>query len=221
MLRTNVTDTKPTDEPPFPRSVAEAIAKEAKITDPADKAALIARLDDLATYFRDVASNMPSDFDRFSPFDATLTHRVNWLDTEVLNPLKRLIEAVKPENRAWFSMWPHDVVDELKPDFDTIREQLEALRLLAQNTVINLVVHRRTGLPYNEFLRFRLVSSLAAILDDVAPALKPSRGTYSKERGEFIGRYPAIIRMAFEAITGKSDSLDRLLKELVDTRRKK
>lgn len=215
--------TEPTaiDEAPFPRSVIDSITKEAKITDPVQRAALTERLDYLATHYREVLSTMPNDFDHYAPFDATLTERVDWLDTEVLNPLKRVIEAVSPENQPWFSLWPNDVIDELKPDFDAVRAQLEALRLMAQNVVLNLVVHRRLGLPFNEFLRFHIFTDIVNILNKVVPDLKPSRGTYSKEEGEFVGRYPAIIRQVFQGITGKAESLDRLIKEVVDQRRQK
>jgi hypothetical protein len=216
-----VTEPTAIDEAPFPRSVIESIAKEAKITDPVQRAALTERLDYLATHYRDVLSTMPNDFDQYASFDATLTERVDWLDTEVLNPLKRVIEAVSPENQPWFSLWPNDVIDEIKPDFDAVRAQLENLQLMAQNVVINLVFHRRVDLPFNEFLRFRIVFDIVNMLDNVVPDLKPSRGTYSKEQGEFVGRYPAIIRQAFQAITGKAESLDRLIKEVVDQRRQK
>ncbi|KUR79065.1 hypothetical protein [Novosphingobium sp. FSW06-99] len=208
-------------EPAFPRRVLKAIIDEAKITDPDRQAILAERLDYLAAYYRDVLSSMPNEFDRFAPFDATLTERVDWLDIEVLNPLKRLIDALSPENRAWFSLWPNDVIDELKPDYDAARAQLENLRQMAQNVVINLVVHRRTGLPFNEFLQFHIVTDIAKVLKEVVPELKPSRGTYLKEPKGFHGRYPAIVRMVFEAITGKADSLDRLIKELVDQNRRK
>lgn len=215
--------TEPTaiDEAPFPRSVIDSITKEAKITDPVQRAALTERLDYLATHYREVLSTMPNDFDHYAPFDATLSERVDWLDTEVLNPLKRVIEAISPENQPWFSLWPNDVIDELKPDFDAVRAQLEALRQMAQNVVINLVYHRHYSLPFNEFLRFHIVTDIAKILDSAAPHLKPSRGTYTKELGEFAGRYPTIIRQAYQAITGKAEPLDRLIKEVVDQRRQK
>lgn len=207
------------DEPPSIQSVVDGYAKETKFADTERLAALTSRLEALAAHYRDVLSSMPNEFDRFAPFDATLSERVDWLDTEVLNPLKRLIAAVGPENQPWFSLWPHEVVDELKPNFDVARGQLEHLQLMAQNVVINLVVHRKASLPFNEFLRFHIVSDIAAVLGDVLPELQPSRGTYSKLQGEFVGRYPAIIRAAYHAITGEAHSLDRLIKEIVEQRR--
>jgi hypothetical protein len=137
---TAVTEPTATDDPAFPRDVLTKIAGEAKITAPDRLAILADRLDYLAAYYRDVLSSMPNEFEIFAPFDATLTDRVNWLDVEVLNTLERLIAALSPENRAWFSLWPNDVTDELKPDYDAALAHLESLRLMAQNVVINLVV---------------------------------------------------------------------------------
>ncbi|MDE1917956.1 MAG: hypothetical protein KGJ57_18935 [Sphingomonadales bacterium] len=73
---------------PIPPEIIAAMAKEAKILEPDRQAAFAQGLNKLAAYYRDVLTNMPSEFDKFSPFDATLTERVDWLDTEVLNPLK-------------------------------------------------------------------------------------------------------------------------------------
>ena len=111
----------------FGDAVITKIAKPAKVTgrDAIDKLAVVLR--EFGTEVRATLASMPSTFIPPSPFDATLSERIGWLDTEVLNPLERLIGALGQDNRAWFSMWPYDVVSELKPDFDHLPPALDAL----------------------------------------------------------------------------------------------
>ena len=70
-------------------------------------------------------------------------------------------------------------------------------------------------------LDFELCSGLLEFLDDLAPGLKPSRGTYDRESKTFSGNYPHVIRAVFKEITGKDEPLDHLIKEVVDHRRTK
>ena len=147
----------------FSGKVMADIAKSANLTSRDDIDKLAVALREFGLEFRGVLASMPSDFTRHSPFDATLSERVDWLDTQVLNPLHKLLNALEPENRPYFSMWPHDVVEGLKPNLDELAEGLKVLQLMAQNTVISLVVHRRTKLPYNDFLRLRIVQWTAGI----------------------------------------------------------
>lgn len=208
-----------TDLELFSAMVMADIAKSANLTSQDDINKLAVALREFGLEIRNVLASMPSGFTQHSPFEATLSERIKWLDEKVLEPLIELLDALEPENRPYFSMWPHDVVDELKPDLDELAEGLKALQLMAQNTVINLVVHRRTRLPYDDFLRLRIVQWTAGILDDLAPSLKPSRGTYDRESKKFCGNYPHVIRAVFKEITGEDEPLDHLIKEVVELRR--
>lgn len=205
----------------FSGKVMADIAKSANLTSQEDIDGLAVALREFGLEIRGVLASMPSDFKPHSPFDATLSERVDWLDTQVLNPLNRLLNALEPENRPYFSMWPHDVDEGLKRNLDELAEGLKVLQLMAQNTVINLVIHRRTKLPYNDLLRLHIVQRTAGILDDLVPNLKPSRGTYDRESKTFSGNYPHVIRTVFKEITGKEEPLDHLIKEVVELRREK
>lgn len=205
----------------FDDELVVKLAKLAKVTKPDAISGFSSALRAFGAEARATLSSMPSEFSKHSPFDATHAERIKWFDDELLDPLGRLIEALGPHNRAWFSMWPHDVVDDLKPDFDQLREELEGLQLMAQNAVLNLVIHRRVKLQYNDALRYHIVARTAALLDDHAPDFKPSRGTYNREDKLSDGRYPFVIRTVFAEITGEWEQLDHLIQEMVDERRDK
>lgn len=205
----------------FDDELVVKLAKLAKIAKPDAISGFSSALREFGAGARATLASMPSKFSMHSPFDATHSERIKWLDDQVLDPLDKLIEALGLHNRAWLSMWPQDVVDELRPDFDHLREELEGLQLMARNAVLNLVIHRRAKLLYNDLFRYHIVAQTAAILDDHAPDFKPSRGTYNREDMLSDGRYPFVIRTVFAEITGEWEKLDHLIQEMVDERRDK
>lgn len=203
----------------FGEGVMVEIAANAGLTDPAQVARLQGRLQAIGTEFRRVIATTPNDLPG-RPSTHTHSERLDWLDTQVLNPIEKLLGALDPSQRHMLSLWPNEVVDELMPDFDEVRRQVEHLQLLAQNLAITIVMHRKADLPFGPLIRFQIVAATASILDELAPNLKPSRGTYDATTKQYYGHYPAIIRRVFLEITGLHEQLDRLIQEQVDHRRK-
>ncbi|WP_146037373.1 hypothetical protein [Novosphingobium guangzhouense] len=170
-----------------------AIAKLAEIAGVAKDLDAVARLKHelvpLGREFRRIISITPSELDR-SPSSHTLTERLDWIDTQVLNPLDKLIPALGPDCRHLLSLWPQEVAPDLMPDLDEVTRHLEHLRLLARHVAVMLVTYRKHDLPHGLLIRNHIVVASAAALDRALPNLKPSRGTYDKKSKKFDGRYP-------------------------------
>lgn len=198
------------------------ILRLAKIAGVANDLDAIARLKEelvpIGREYRRVISITPSELER-SPSSASLSQRLEWLDTQVLNPLLKLIPALHPDNRFMLSLWPQEVKQELIPDLDEVTKHLEDLQLFAQNVALMLVFYRRFDLPHSALIRHYIVASSVKALERALPELKPSRGTYDKETKGFNGVYPDLIRTIYKEITGEDEQLDRLIKEQVDERR--
>lgn len=203
----------------FGEVVMREIAGNAGLTDPADVARLQARLQSIGAEFRRIITTTPNDLPG-RPSAHTHTERLDWLDAQVLNPIEKLLAALDPSQRHMLSLWPNEVVDELMPNFEAVRRQVEHVQLLAQNLAITIAMHRKADLPFGPLIRFRIVAATAAVLDELAPNSKPSRGTYDATSKRYHGRYPAIIRRVFHEITGLHEQLDGLIQEQVDQRRK-
>ena len=80
---------------------------------------------------RGIASS-PNSFNKYAPFDATLTQRVKWLDTNVLKPIERLESALNAENDAHFRHW-EEYGDCAPLVGDGFLEELSAFKEKAQN----------------------------------------------------------------------------------------
>lgn len=204
----------------FGERVMVEIASDAGLTDPAQVAKLQERLQSIGTQFQRIISTTPCDLPG-APSTHTHSERLDWLDTQVLNPIDKLLDALDPSQRHLLSLWPDEVVDEIMPDFDEVRRQVEHLQLLAHNLAITIVAHRKAELPFGPLIRFQIVAATARALEELVPNLKPSRGTYDATTKQYYGHYPAIIRRVFLEITGLHEQLDRLIQEQVDQRRKR
>jgi hypothetical protein len=165
----------------------------------------------MRAHYRRVMATTPTEF--------SLSQRLEWLDTQVLNPLTKLIPAVGPDARKMFSMWPEEIEERLLPDLDEVGKHLEHLQLLARNVAIVVAKYRFHDLPFGQLIRYRIVDSIADAVAEALPQLKPSRGTYDKETKGFNGIYPGLIRAIYQEITGESEQLDHLIKEQVKQRR--
>lgn len=154
-----------------------------------------------------------------TPSELSLSKRLEWLDAQVLNPLDKLLAAVRPNARSMFSLWPEEVDDALLPNFEEVTKQLEHLQLLAQNVAIVVAKYSFHDLPLGQLIRYRIVHSIADAMAEALPDLRPTRGTYDKETKGFNGLYPDLIRAIYEEITGENEQLDHLIREQVEARR--
>ncbi len=111
----------------------DAIMHIAEIAGVANDHDSVARLKDvlvpLGREFHRVISLTPSELDR-SPSKDSLSQRLEWLDTQVLNPLMKLTTALHPDNRFRLSLWPQEVSPDLMPDLDDVASHLDHLKLL-------------------------------------------------------------------------------------------
>lgn len=172
----------------------------------------------LGLEYRRVISITPSELDR-SPSQDSLSQRLEWLDTQILNPLTKLTKALHPDNRFMLSSWPQEVSPDLMPELDEVAKNLDHLQLLAQHVALMLAVYRKLNLPHGALIRHHIVAASAEALERALPDLKPRRGTYDKETKGFNGVYPDLIRAIYKEITGEDEQLDRLIKEQVDEHR--
>lgn len=154
-----------------------------------------------------------------TPTELSLSKRLEWIDSQVLNPLDKLLAALKPDARSMFSLWPEEVDDALLPDFVEVTKQLEHLQLLARNVAVVVAKYRFHELPFGQLIRYRIVHSIADVVAEALPTVKPTRGTYDRETKRFNGVYPDLIRAIFKEITGENEQLDNLIKEQVEARR--
>jgi hypothetical protein len=204
---------------PFGREVLQEIAGIAGVADDIDAVErLRVALMPMGSEYRRIIAMVPSEL-KGAPGHESHSERLEWLDTQILNPLKRLLPALAEDRRYMFSMWPQEVRPHDLPDWELLRENLEFLENLARNATLAIAFYRHHELSMGPLLRYRIVSSAMDALKRALPALKPSRGTYDKDTKGFNGAYPDLIRAIYKEITGEQEQLDRQIKELIDERR--
>lgn len=204
---------------PFGQEVLQEIAGIAGVADDIDAVErLRAALVPMGREYRRIIAMVPSEL-KGAPGHESHSERLEWLDAQILNPLKRLLPALAEDRRYMFSMWPQEVRPHNLPDWDLLRRNLEFLENLAVNTTLAIAFYRHNDVYMGSMLRYRIVSSAMDALEQALPDLKPSRGTYDKGTKGFNGAYPDLIRAIYREITGETEQLDRQIKELIDERR--
>ena len=207
------------DHQPFDHDALQHIAGIARVADdPAAVERLRSALVPLGQPYRRVIAIVPSELDR-APGRDSHSERLEWLDTQILNPLKKLMPALAEDCRYMLSMWPQEVRPPNLPDWDLLLSNLQYLQDLARNAILTIAFLRYHDLPLGQLLRYRIVSSATEALAQALPNLKPSRGTYDQTTKGFNGVYPDLIRAIYKEITGEDEQLDRLIKEQIDDRR--
>ena len=204
---------------PFGQEVLQEIAGIAGVADDVDAIErLRVALVPMGREYRRIIAMVPSEL-KSAPGRESHSERLEWLDTQILNPLKRLLPALAENHRYMFSMWPQEVRPHDLPDWQLLVNNLGFLENLARNATLAIAFYRHHELSMGPLLRYRIVSSAMAALEHALPDLKPSRGTYDKETKGFNGAYPDLIRVIYKEITGEAEQLDRQIKELIDERR--
>ena len=207
------------DDRPFGEKALQDIAAIAKVFDDPDAVErLRSVLVPMGNEYRRIVSMVPSELERAPGHDGH-SERLEWIDTQILNPLKKLIPALAEGRRYMFSMWPQEVRPPDIPDWDLLLKNLEFLENLARNTTLATAFYLHHHVYMGPLLRYRIVSSAMDALGQALPNLKPSRGTYDKETKGFNGPYPDVIRAIYKEITGETEQLDRPIKELIEKRR--
>lgn len=169
------------------------------------------RLQEIGHHYRHVIATTPSDLPN-APMNRSLTQRVNWLETQVINPLRRLAEALEPAQRPMFSTWPEDSKPPPIPDFDALRIQLQELADFADYLHKCLGYQQSEGAGHSQEIRAMLVYDIVRALVEIMPEIPPSRGTYDAIEKRYIGSFPETVIAIYHEITDAYDErLDRLL----------
>lgn len=204
---------------PFGHDALQEIAGIAGVADDIDAVErLRTALVPIGNEYRRIIAIVPSELKR-APGDDSHSERLEWIDTQILNPLKKLVPALAEDRRYMLSMWPREVRPPDLPDWDLLLKSLEFLENLARNTTLAIAFYRHHDVYIGPLLRYRIAGSAMDALEQALPDLKPSRGTYDKDTKGFNGAYPDLIRAIYKEITGETEQLDRQIKELIDERR--
>lgn len=88
---------------------AEIMAELAVIVRMSDQSAIAlfrADLVDRCAHYCAVIATLPCDLPD-APFNLSLTKRAEWLETNVVKPSERLLDAIEDEMKPMFSTWPY------------------------------------------------------------------------------------------------------------------
>ena len=177
--------------------------------------ALRERLRAAARHYRNLIATVPSDLPG-APFDMSLTKRHEWTDAYILNPTKRLREALLPENRPLLSTWPEYMAVGPMPDLGLLDRELDKLENLGHYLWVNARQRRAANVSPAWEIKYEIVRAIAAIFADAIPELSPTRGTYDSVENRYRGSFPEAIILAFREITGiEGERLDRQITALV------
>ena len=155
-----------------------------------------------------------------APFGASLTRRIEWLDTQVIKPTERLLKALEPDNRPYFSDWPEEFPIRNLADLDAAAAQLEPLLAHATRLHSNLQAQLDDGISHLSEMRYDIVLNILDILREHFPEVKLSRGQHDQELGFTIGAIPDFVRAAYEEITGSREKLDAPIQSTIQLIRK-
>jgi len=102
---------------PFGQEALQEIAAIAGVADDIDAVEqLRAALVPMGRAYRRIIAMVPSEL-KGAPGQESHSERLEWLDTQILNPLKRLLPALAEDRRYMFSMWPQEVRPHDLPDW--------------------------------------------------------------------------------------------------------
>lgn len=147
------------------------------------------RLQEVSHLYRHIIATTPSDLPN-APMNKSLTQRANWLETQVINSVKRLAEALEPAQRPMFSTWPEDSKPPPIPDFDALRARLEEMAVFANYLHGCLRYQQSDNAGHSQEIRAMLVYDIVRALVEIVPEVPPSRGTYDAIEKRYIGSFP-------------------------------
>lgn len=138
----------------------------------------------------------------------------------MINPSEKLLAALAPDKRPYFSDWPEEFLSKAGADLESVASQLNCLLDHASELRASLALQRDQGISHLSEMRYDIVFNLVEILREHFPELKLSRGQFDKELGVTIGVIPDFIRAAYVEITGASEQLDAPIQSTLDAVRK-
>lgn len=181
------------------------------MTDNAAVAALQGDLTNICAHYREVISTLPCDLPD-APFNLSLTKRADWLETNVIKPCERLEKAVEVGMRPMFSTWPYPLSVPVFRNNTVLQLELSALSKAATDIRNSLRAQQEEDAGHSQELRAEVFASIARLIRQHCPDVKPSRGVYDTELRRRVGGYVDAMRMIFAKITGVEENLDRLIR---------
>ncbi|HEY8594559.1 MAG TPA: hypothetical protein VIL84_04880 [Devosiaceae bacterium] len=154
------------------------------------------------------------------PFDASLSRRIEWLETQVINPAQKLLGALQPEQRPHFSDWPEEYAIKNPIDLDSMSSEIEGLLDYSIRLHASLKSQLEQNVSHLSEMRYDIVYELVQLLQSHFPEIRLSRGEYYTELGKTIGTVPDFVRAAYEEITGSGEKLDAPIKSTIQLLRK-
>lgn len=178
--------------------------------------ALQTRLRSLTIHYRQLIATVPSDLPG-APFpQMTLTKRHEWIDSNILNPVARIKEALSDKNRPLLSTWP-EFMDRLpEVNIETLAAELDRLESFGKFLWMSARLRRNANVSVGWEIKYEIVRALAGLFAEIAPKLTPSRGTYDQQSHSYIGSFPEAITFAYREITGFDDNVDRQIADYVE-----
>ena len=166
---------------------------------------------ELCAHFHEVISTVPCDLPR-APYNLSLTKRADWLETNVVKPGQRLLEALQTENRPMFSTWPYPLdLPKFRNNAKLVAE-LSELVAEADDLRQDLRNQQADDAGHSQELRQEVFSAIARLLQKHCPDVQPNRGVYDRELRRRVGVYVDAMRLIFGKITGVQENLDRLIR---------
>jgi hypothetical protein len=152
-----------------------------------------------------------------SPKHVSATKRVEWLQAHVIKPAAKLLDALSTSNSFMLSEWPQDLMRSRKPNRQLLVQQLEKLKDRTGDLVENLRGLQSEGGILTQDFRADYALHLKEVLQRHFPNLKPSGGTYQKDRKgrRQTGRYAKILSLITQEIfPGDRDIPHRIIRDL-------
>ncbi len=205
-------DFKAEAETLFDQATMAALADHLNLPDPDVVASFRASLIEHCAHYREVISTLPCDLQRAgAPPNMTLTKRVRWLETNVIGPASKLIEAIGNDNVPMFSTWPYPLTIPEFRDNSTLAAELTDILHHATNLRDSLRGQQEGDAAHSQELRAEIFCSMARTFRQHAPHVPPSRGEYDEKEGKRRGFYLDAMRLVFKRIINEDENLDRLI----------
>ena len=168
--------------------------------------------------YRRIIETTPCDL-RGSPFNKTLTQRGDWLQTNVVNPTKKLLAALTEDKIPWFSTWPYEHEYKEFPDRAALSTELQDVLAFSERLVAILKDEQQIGAGTNQELRFYIFNDVYAAVRKHLPQFTPKQSLYADLKDEktkrFVDPFSEAMRHIYAEITGLDEQLVRLIRMVI------
>ncbi|MCZ4273378.1 hypothetical protein O4H47_13545 [Maritalea porphyrae] len=163
-------------------------------------------------------STSPNAFKKYAPFDASLTQRMKWLNTNILRPIQRLESSLVEENKPHFHHWedygesPVEFSSDVLNELTELRTRTESLASWLQQEIDGETAGK---ISHTNEIRSYIVFVAIDTARKHFPNIKMSRGNWDDIKGMMIGRTQDYVRAVFQETTGYFEFLDNKISDFV------